>query len=319
MYRFIVLPSVLTILAFIAIASLPVTAITSSTTKFITSLDDDSSKSISSVVSHVLNFLNIDDPPHYQSQSRPPPPRSPVQYQPFKVISAINNNDAENLDLEDEPADVFVPFTARQVQPTLPPVVNSPTLCTFPELFRRNTRQRAPRNARVFRRYRSDTIVQFNMLYTVSNGVATVRITPLRSRLLRRVGVSLRVGGFQLRRANQVGARPFIRRNNAARLRFTRSFDYTGVSDLPRASRFAACCGQRLTVNMFVRICQLVPRARPRRGRRFREVCRSRLVQPRAWRLWCRRIWFYKAGLLKKGLVCASLQSLCTTVAPSYV
>lgn len=269
MSRFVVLLPLLAFLASVAVA-LPGNA-NEAANNFANSRDD-SPKSVSSLVSHVLNFLKIDNVPRSNAKA-------------FNVVSAVKEED-----LDTEPADVFVPFAARQVQPTLPPVVQNPTLCTFPEIFRRNTRQRAPRDTRFFRRYRADTIVQFNMLYRVSNGVATVRITPGRNRFLRRVGVVIRLGGFSLTRANQVRPRPFISRNNPTRSRFQRSFDYTGVSDIARVSNFASCCGQRLTVNIFIRMCQLVRRNRPRRGRIFREVCRTRLVQPRASRLFCRRL-----------------------------
>lgn len=269
MYRFVVLLPLLTFIASITVAPSAYGHETKS--NFINNLDE-STKSFSSLTSHVQNFFNIQDTPTSNAQA-------------FSIVSAVKEGD-----LDTEPADVFVPFAARQVQQTLPPVVQNPTLCTFPELFRRNTLQRSPRNTRLFRRFRSDTIVQFNMLYLVSNGVAIVRITPLRNRILRRVGVVIRIGGFTLTRQSQVQPKMFIRRNDPTRLRFQRSFDYSGVSDLRRSSRFASCCGRRLTVNMFIRICQLVPRNRPRRGIVFREVCRTRLVQPRPSRLFCRRL-----------------------------
>lgn len=270
MYRFFVVLPLWTFIVCIFIA-LPVYA--DVTTSTVRNSGDTSPKSFSSLVSQVFNSLDIDGIPSSGAKA-------------FNIVSSVKEQD-----LDTEPADVFVPFSARQVQPSLPPVLQNRRFCTFPELFRRNTRQRAPRNARVFRRYRADPIVQFQMLYRVTNGVATVRITPRgRQRTLRRVGVSIRLGNFQLTRANQIRPRPFIGRNNAGRFRFERSFDYTGVSDIPRVSDFSSCCGSRLTFNIFIRMCQLVRRNRRRRGRVFREVCRTRLVQPRSSRLFCRRI-----------------------------
>lgn len=131
-----------------------------SSTSTLSTFAKDSTNTGSSLGSHVLGLLTTT-----KGAAR-------SEAKAFSVVSAVKDED-----IDTEPADVFVPFPANQVAPTLPPVIQNPTMCTFPELFRRNTRQRAPRNARAFRRYRQDTIVRFSLRYTVRNGVASVLLS----------------------------------------------------------------------------------------------------------------------------------------------
>lgn len=186
--------------------------------------------------------------------------------------------------------DAFVPYVARLVDPSPTPLVQSPNFCTFPEPFRKKF-QRAPRNMRFFRRVRESSVVRFNVLYQATNGVARIRVRAAgRGLVFRRIGVSVRLGGFVLRRARDVSNREWISQTSPRRILYEQTLTLGGVTALRRTARNRRCCQQKLTVNLFVRMCrQVTVRRRGRNVTRLRN-CSTKLVQPKASRLRCVRL-----------------------------
>lgn len=226
---------------------------------------DESSAPASPRISHLLNFLTTK--------------ASKSNVKAFDVVSAVKDEDFDT-----DISDVFIPSTAHSVEQTIAPIIQDPNFCTFPELFRGNTGQRAPRNARFFHRTEDDPIIKFKLWYRVKDGIAIVRITALGGSYIRRVGAIIRLGDFQLTRGKQIRPKTRYDRNDPDRFLFQRSFDYNSISDIPRVSAFEPCCGERLTINVFLRMCQ--PEMR---RRRLREKCRNHLFQSRPLKLTCRR------------------------------